>query len=302
MAAVSSLHRHASLFALLIPLLLSACSAPPAEPTLATTAVLPPVTLFPAQPTAPAQPIEPIDPIQSTATPFGAQYDGEWKPAMAGMEYMLAEFTVNARKELVLMTRIDPALTAIRVHYDPLQPQSVRQWQAATQAGLIINAGFFNTQNQATGLVIADGTSSSRSYRGFGGMFSVGQDGAPALQWLRDEPYRADETIAQAVQGFPMLVVNGERIETMDDNGERNRRSFVALDAQGRVLLGVTQMAQWSLTDLADFLAGAETLNVVSALNLDGGASSGLWLAGPLDGLSMNSFDPVPAVISVTPR
>jgi hypothetical protein len=56
------------------------------------------------------------------------------------------------------------------------------------------------------------------------------------------------------------------------------------------------------LTDLADFLAGAESLDVVSALNLDGGASSGLWMAGALDGVSMNSFDPVPAVIAVTPK
>ena len=67
-----------------------------------------------------------------------------------------------------------------------------------------------------------------------------------------------------------MLVVNGARIETMDDNGERNRRSFVALDAQGRVLLGVTQMAQWSLTDLADSLP---------AMNLLAWSARSIWMA-----------------------
>lgn len=221
---------------------------------------------------------------------------------MRGIDFMLAQAKVNERAEWVLMARVDPAQVNVRVHYDPLQPKTAREWQAHTQAGLVINGGFFNEKNQVTGLIVADGETSGKSYRGFGGMFSVGQAGTPALQWLRDEPYGASENVVQAVQGFPMLVVNGERIEPMDDNGERNRRSFVAIDAQGRVLLGVTQMAQWSLTDLADYLAGTESLGVVSALNLDGGASSGLWLAGALDGVSMNSFDPVPAVIAVTSR
>ncbi len=299
MLAVISLHRLAALFALHIALVLGACNAPPAQPASEATPVLPQVTIFPAQPATPSQPSDPTEPA---ATPFGTQYDGEWKPAMAGIDYMLKQVKVNGREEWVLVARIDPALTNIQVHYDPDQPRSVREWQADIKSSLIINGGFFNDKNQATGLVISDGAASGRSYRGYGGMFSVGQAGTPALQWLRDEPYRANADITQAVQGFPMLVVEGERIEAMDDNGERNRRSFVALDEQGRVLLGVTQMAQWSLTDLADFLAGDEALGVVNALNLDGGASSGLWMAGPLDGISMNSFDPVPAVISVTSK
>lgn len=277
-------------------LALSACSTPPAQSSIESTPALPQVTIFPQTAATVPQPSAP------GATPLGAQYDGEWKPAMPGVEYQLAEVTVNERKELVLMARIDPSQSNLRVHYDPSRPRSVRDWQIETQAGLIINGGFFNDKNQATGLVIADGAPAGKSYRGFGGMFSVGQDGAPAVQWLRDVPYRAEDAIVQAVQGFPMLVVNGERIEAMDDNGERNRRSFVALDAQGRVLLGVTQMAQWTLTDLANYLAGTESLGVVNALNLDGGASSGLWMAGSLEGVSMNSFDPVPAVVSVTPK
>ena len=276
--------------------MMGACSAPPAQPPFAATRVAPLVTLYPTQDAAQPQAIQP------TATAFGAQYDSEWKLVSSGIDYMLTQMKVNEREELVLMARVDPSKANIRVHYDPSQPKTAREWQRETQAGLVINGGFFNDKNQVTGLIIADGNSSGKSYRGFGGMFSVMQDGTPAVQWLRDEPYQANNMIAEAVQGFPMLVVNGERIETMDDNGERNRRSFVALDAQGRVLLGVTQMAQWSLTDLADFLAGSDSLGVISALNLDGGASSGLWMAGSLDGLSMNSFDPVPAVISVTSR
>jgi uncharacterized protein YigE (DUF2233 family) len=101
------------------------------------------------------------------------------------------------------------------------------------------------------------------------------------------------------MQSFPMLVVDGQRVEGMTDNGERNRRSFVALDQNGQLLLGMTQMAQWTLTDLADFLASSPHLNVWRALNLDGGASSGLWMSGAFGDVSMNSIEPLPAVLAV---
>jgi uncharacterized protein YigE (DUF2233 family) len=228
-------------------------------------------------------------------------YDGLWYQVKPGIEYALMQGRVNMREELLLVTRLDPARISVRVLYEPDAPKTAREWQTQSGADLIVNGGFFDDQNRATGLVIADGQPFGRSYRGFGGMFAW-RDAAPELWWLRDAPYRADEAIAQAVQGFPMLVVDGQPVEGMSDNGERNRRSFVALDQQGRVLLGVTQMAQWSLTDLAQFLAQSPDLGVSRALNLDGGASSGLWMGGNYDGVSMNSFDPVPSVIAVSAR
>jgi hypothetical protein len=56
------------------------------------------------------------------------------------------------------------------------------------------------------------------------------------------------------------------------------------------------------LTDLAQFLAQSPELAVDRALNLDGGASSGLWMGGNFAGVSTNSFDPVPSVIAVNSR
>ena len=104
-----------------------------------------------------------------TIAASGAQYAGEWKPASSGIDYILTQVTVNEREELVLMARVDPSKTNIHVHYDPSQPKTAREWQGETQAGLIINGGFFNDKNQVTGLIIAEGDSSGKSYRGFGG-------------------------------------------------------------------------------------------------------------------------------------
>jgi hypothetical protein len=68
------------------------------------------------------------------------------------------------------------------------------------------------------------------------------------------------------------------------------------------VLLGVGQMAAWTLTDLATYLASEPELAVQAALNLDGGASSGLWVRGALDGMLTNSLEAVPSVIVVGTR
>src|SRR5205085_1834423 len=116
--------------------------------------------------------------------------------------------------------------------------------------------GYYDENNLATALTIVEGISSGSSYRGFGGMFAVRND-VPTLQWLRAEPYQPDPLIEYALQGSPMLVNAGRMVQGISDNGAHSRRSFVAIDAQGRVLLGVCQYAQWTLTDLARFLAAS---------------------------------------------
>ncbi len=160
---------------------------------------------------------------------------------------------------------------------------------------------FFDADNQATGLVIADGDAYGYSYRGFGGMFFV-RDDAPDLVWLALEGYRPDPRISQAVQGYPMLVSQGQAIDSFPEDGKRNRRSFVGIDRAGRVILGVTTAPVWTLTELAGFLAGRSGLEVDRAVNLDGGASSGLWVSGVPEVMLVDSFDPVPAVITIDAR
>ncbi len=213
---------------------------------------------------------------------------------------MLLEATFNQRREWLTVVRVQPGQARFRVHYEPELPRRVRQWQRDTGAAVVVNGGFFDGQNRATALVIADGVAFGRSYRGFGGMFAVRNDGTLALFWLREQSYRPDPRIAHAVQGFPMLVVNGEVVNGIEDSGRRSRRTFVALDRAGNVLFGVTFFAQWTLTDLASYLVESP-FDTWQAMNLDGGGSSGLWIQPPYDGVSMDSLDPVPAVIAVMP-
>lgn len=271
---------------------LVACEAAPVTPAASPTG-------FPSPVIYPTRPVIVTHTPPPTATP--PRYDGQWRVLTPAIALMLLQGRSNDAGELLMVARVDARRAALRVLYDPQTPRTTRDWQLLAGADLVINGGFFDASNRATGLLISDGQVFGRSYRGFGGMFSV-RDGKPRLQWLRTHPYRADPAIEQAVQSFPMLVVDGQRVDAINDNGQRNRRSFIALDQEGYVLLGVTQMAQWTLTDLADFLAASPELRVAHALNLDGGGSSGLWLEEALSGTSMNSFEAVPAVIAVFSR
>ncbi len=262
------------------------------EPTW--TPIPPPVAeVFPTfAPTPPEGSAEERTPVSALT------YDGVWRDVKPGLEAMLLRARVGKRDELVVLVRADPAQHTIRVLYDPVQPRLVREWFDTTQADVVINAGFFLENRTAAGLLIANGQVFGNSYKGFGGMFAM-RGATPSIQWLRTQPYQADASMTQAVQAAPMLVQNGRVVQGIRDNGERNRRSFVAIDRRGWVLLGVSQTAAWSLTDLATFLARTTQLEIDDALNLDGGASSGMWVRSTIDPALTNSFDVVPSVIVI---
>jgi uncharacterized protein YigE (DUF2233 family) len=222
----------------------------------------------------------------------------EWQLVEQGIEFLQRREHVGDTDDWVTLVRIDPQAVSLRVHYDPDTPRTVREWLTTLDAAVVINAGFFTPEKRATGLVIADGKRAGQTYKGFGGMFSV-RAGMPQLQWLARQPYVADDSITQAVQSFPMLLVNGQIVDGLPDDGSRNRRSFVGIDAAGRVVLGVCHSPLWTMTDLAGYLVNNPMLQLTSAMNLDGGSSSGLWIRGVSEAILLDSIESVPSVIAV---
>ena len=277
-----------------LALVLTACAGnsdllPEDTPPLPKVTLLPTPTLQPAPGTA----------ITQTATPRIADiYNGVWQSPRPGIEVMHIIGSIGERDEALIVARVNPQQVRVQVRYAQNAPRRVREWYLAEEADLVINGGYYSPENQALGLLISNKQAFGQSYRNFGGMFAM-RDNKPSLQWLKTQPYRADARIDSALQCFPMLVTRGQVVEGIQDNGEQNRRSFVAIDKQGRVIFGITQAAQWTLTDLARYLQQAPEFNITEALNLDGGASTGLWIRGIDDARLTDSFDEVPAVILV---
>jgi uncharacterized protein YigE (DUF2233 family) len=120
---------------------------------------------------------------------------------------------------------------------------------------------------------------------------------------LRRQPYDPAEPLVGAVQSFPLLVKPGGELgfPLSADNGARARRSVIAKDRVGRILLMVAPRGYFTLHELSAWLTASD-LDLDIALNLDGGPSSGLWAAAgmrPLTSSPLDSLGPVPAVIAV---
>ncbi len=246
----------------------------------------PPIVLPAATPSPPAL-------VAPTATPPTSGWDElfpgfEWREMRILME--------DGFEERLSVFRMAPAHNRFRVLYSPAQPEYVSAWDSA--ARLVFNAGFFDENNVALGLLVMDGQTFGQSYSGLGGMFQVTGDGTPRVRSLVAEPYQPGEALEQAVQGFPMLLrPDGTRYS--DTGDARARRTVIAQDAAGNILLIIAPHETFTLAELASWLASNPDLNLTVALNLDGGGSTGYY-AGPNN--IAPSYVRLPAVVAVYER
>jgi hypothetical protein len=273
---------------LLLVLILSLACNLQAEPPLPT--IQPTPTLI-FEPTA----VLPTGAPQPTTNP-----DTGWELLQPGFERRVINFRTaeDAPRESIYILRIDPALFRFDVAYDPDQPQSLEQWQAETGALLVVNGGFFTEENIATGAIVVNGQSSGTSYQDFGGMLAITAEG-PSLRWLSQEPYNPAEGLLAGLQSFPMLVLPGGVLGYPDEDGHFARRTVIAQDGNGRMLLILAASGTFSLHRMSRFLVESD-LGIDRALNLDGGTSTGLLLTDPAEGIAAYNF--LPVVIVVFPK
>lgn len=141
-----------------------------------------------------------------------------------------------------------------------------------------INAGFFTPEGKPLGLVVSGGQrrgSLNRSSLGAG--FYAGGS-SPAL--LRRERGGSGPEVLQT---GPFLVESGKASGGLSPKSS-TARSFIAWDGGSGWVLART--GGCSLAELAQALVGAELggVKIHSALNLDGGRSSDLWISSTVAG------------------
>lgn len=201
-------------------------------------------------------------------------------------------------EDTVTIVRFDLRHISLSVAYQPAQPLSMGEWMKQEHATAIINGGYFDNQNNATALVISNGQSFGTSYNGFGGMLSVDNQGHIDLRSLSEHPYDPNnEQLQQVTQSSPMLVLHGKATQ-FNTNAAGSRRSIVAIDKQGRLLLIASPGTAFSLGELEDLLVGSD-LSIDRALNLDGGASTGLYVNAGSQKVAIDSITGLPLVIVV---
>jgi len=242
--------------------------------------------------------------VRPTSTPWPTSTpeppDTGWQPVEPGVELRRLLVQGDYVGERLTIVRLDPAAVCFRVHYDPVAPRLVSGWAERIRPLLVINGGYFSPEGETLGLLVSDGQRWGYVYGDFAGMFAVTVSGEVSVRWLDDRPYDPAEPLAEAVMSFPVLVKPGGVLGFMpgDDEGDAARRTVVAQDMAGRVLLIVAPRGHLSLHELARALVESD-LALDVALNLDGGSSTGVWMAGETAGMT-DSLVPVPSVIGVT--
>ena len=253
--------------------------------------------LFTPLPT-PTPTVTPTPTLPPTPTPLPE--DTGWQSTQPGIEIRSLNVSVGVNIERVTIARLEPAAVTFRVLYAPGAPTLVSAWAQQTGAALVVNAGYFTEEQAVTGLTISNHEIFGTSYGDFAGMFAVTDAGEVSVRWLRTWPYDPYESLREAVQCFPVLVKPGGVMgfPADADDGRPARRTVIAQDRSGRILMLVAPRGFFSLHALAMWLAESD-LDVDIALNLDGGASSGLWRPQVAQ---IDSLAAVPVVIAVMSR
>jgi hypothetical protein len=224
---------------------------------------------------------------------------GFWRTVQRGVDY---------RK--ILLERVDPAyvleLKLLRLDSEFIRPRVLHaaqfQLKAANAktfaelAGALaaINANYFDEKGRALAyLKVAEkeinrGVSKHALYTGVFGLNEAGP-----FVTHRDEfaPAQAGE----ALQSGPLLLHRSAPVEVTAGMGRYARRSFIAVDKDGKLIVGVTDavIGGLSFAELQELFSHPKwQMNAVELLNLDGGGSAQLyvksgkfeeWLPGTAD-------------------
>lgn len=224
--------------------------------------------------------------------------DSGWQTIDAAMELRTVRFSISDRSAFATIVRFDPAAYRVSVKYDVANAGTIKEWYDAIQPLAVINGGYFDEAYKPTALVIFDGIKRGESYEGFGGMVVINAQGEFELRSLRQQPYDPNEDLQQAMQSAPMLIQPGGEISDFGADEDRSRRSVIARDRNGRILLIATNTAVFTLQELAQVLKASD-LDLDAALNLDGGRSTGLYVRTDGGQIKIDSFEKLPLVLVV---
>ena len=176
----------------------------------------------------------------------------------------------------VFMLRFDPDYIKTRVLYQH-GLTSVKKIAESEGALAAINASFFDPDGRPLGLLVQNSKITQRMPQR--GMMS---SGIFCLKYNRPQIFHrcniSMHGVTEAIQSFPRLIYNGKRIQQIRNKHEVKRRSAIAVDYKGNIIIlsTDTHFGGLSLNDLQDLLLKPK-LNIRSALNLDGGRSSQLY-------------------------
>jgi exopolysaccharide biosynthesis protein len=204
-------------------------------------------------------------------SPAGAPGSFEWRTIGQGFEAAELPVLVDGQEvDRILLARIDPARFRFVVRNAPAGDKGLDQWMAQLGAALVVNGSYFSHSGKPDTPLVSDGTLlGPQDYDAKAGAFVASSSFIGIRDLAHDDWRRAFQGADNAMVSYPLLLADGTSRVTRSSGWLANR-SFVGQDEAGRVIVGTTTDAFFSLDRLARFLLDAP-LGLTIALNLDGG-------------------------------
>lgn len=207
-----------------------------------------------------------------------------WRPVSTGLDVAELPVHVSGRQvDAVMLTRIDPTHYRFHVVNRPAGDRDLGDWMDATGAVAVINGSYYADRGVPDVPLVSDGRRLGPSdYRATHGLFRSGPAGTSLQDLAGRDWHQVISGADQATVSYPLLLgADGKSRAQASDPQWLANRSFIAEDADGRIILGTTKDGYFSLGSLADFLPRTG-LGLRLALNLDGGpvACQGVHVPG----------------------
>jgi exopolysaccharide biosynthesis protein len=239
------------------------------------------------------------------ATAAGVQ-KVNWIPAVKGIEYaQLTLLNLDKKWGSIVAVRIDPAAVMFRIYYHPGKRETIPQWATELPgAALIINANYFHPNGHPVGMVrIGNGILNPPTDRPDSGQFQVSDETPSIGPLVTKSSTKPSKLYIESFEAFPLLVRGTQPITTYSDDTamEKARRTVIALDDTGHILIFVTWPTEMTLPEMTHWLL-TSGLSIVDALNLDGGASTQIHLISAELSQALQGDASVPVVLAAFPR
>lgn len=220
-----------------------------------------------------------------------------WEKISVGFERAETTFS-STTGSIIVLYRFSPKQFEAQLMHE-LPPKHISVWGAeATGTELLVNGVYFHEDYLPSGFFQTSGTRI--------GTRQFDQDKSGLLIF---NPFQIIDTkihptklggAPMMAQSYPFLLKNG-MLAVQNESGKVARRTFVGIDRQGMIYVGVAPYAPLSLLQLGQFLSQLP-LSWNMVLNLDGGPSTGLWMHHGARSELFDSYVPVPNILSIRPR
>jgi hypothetical protein len=207
----------------------------------------------------------------ATPVPIPRSDFGGWTTRAPGLETGDIELSIDGRwADHIALCRLDPRLHRFTVHWDGSRSRTVEAWQRALGAEVVVNGSYFLPDGSPqTPLRMAGRATGPTRYTSSHGGFVAG-DGVAILDLKGRDVFEAIAPYPEAMVSYPLLLDQGGEVRAPASRDWLASRTFVALDREGRVILGTTRSGFFTLARLGEYLESSP-LGIRVALNFDGG-------------------------------